>query len=60
MRLMAGVATSVATLTQERHPKAARLALRLEYRYGESNPRFRTENWLWETVWDRTDTASLA
>jgi hypothetical protein len=32
------------TLTQKRHPKAASLALYAEYRYGDSNPGFRTEN----------------
>jgi hypothetical protein len=42
------LATSLATLTRKSRPGEAALALRLEYRYGDSNPGFRTENWLWE------------
>jgi len=40
------LATFLATLTQKRCPEAAHLALLLKYRYGDSNPGFRTENWL--------------
>jgi hypothetical protein len=38
------LATSLATLHKKTAPRAAILALHLKYRYGDSNPGFRTEN----------------
>jgi hypothetical protein len=44
------LATSLAIQPQKSHLLGGRLALYLKYRYGDSNPGFRTENCLCETI----------
>jgi hypothetical protein len=45
--------TASVTARQENGPLTDEIGLLEPYRYGDSNPGFRTENWLWEAVCGR-------